>query len=86
MTQPTKTSIVTAVRECLAEMLEVPVAEISENADLKRDLAVDSLQQLELVALLDERFGVFLQADDLAEVGSIQGLAERALRKLGAPG
>jgi acyl carrier protein len=86
VTQPTETSIATAVREILAEILEAPLAEIPQDASLKRDLDVDSLQQLELVGMLEERFGVLLDADDLSEAGSIQELAELAARKLGPAG
>jgi acyl carrier protein len=86
VTQPTKLSIAAALRESLAEILEAPLAEIRQDADLKQDLDVDSLQQLELVGMLEERFGVFLDADDLSEVGSIEALAERAASKLGSPG
>jgi len=84
--QLTKDSIATAVRESLAEILEAPLAEIPQDADLKQDLDIDSLQQLELVGMLEERFGVFLDADDLSELGSIQEMAGRASHKLGLPG
>ncbi len=84
--QLTQDAITTAVRELLAEILEVAPAEIRRDADLKQDLDVDSLQQLELVGMLEERFGVFLDADDLSELGSIQEMAERVAQKLGPAG
>lgn len=82
MTQPSRASLVLVAREGLADILEVPVEQIHEDADLKGELDVDSLQQLELAVVLEERFGIVLDADDLSEINSIDQMAERALRKL----
>ena len=86
MTLPTQGLLVITARECVAEILEAPLAEIPGDANLRQDLDVDSLQQLELVTMLEDRFGVLLDADDLSEVDSIEDLAARTLRKLGLPG
>ena len=86
MTEAIQTSISRAIREFLAELVEVPLAEIPEDADLRQELDVDSLQQLELVGLLEERFGVRLDAEDLSQVSSIQELSGRAAQNLGRQG
>lgn len=86
MTQPTQTLVTDAVRGFLAEILEAPLAEIPQDADLKQELDVDSLQQLELVGMLEEKFGVSLDAEDLSQAGSIHELSNLAVRKLGLQG
>jgi acyl carrier protein len=86
MIELSKESITAAVREALAEILEKSEVEVPQDANLRRDLDLDSLQQLELVGMLEERLEVFLDADDLSRADSIGELAERAAQKLGLPG
>ena len=51
------------LRELLAELLEVGVDEIEIDADLKDALTVDSLQQLELMALVERRLHMTFELD-----------------------
>ncbi|HSX68777.1 acyl carrier protein [Nocardioides sp.] len=48
------------IAELLAQIIEVPVSEITPQARFVEDLAVDSLSLLELVIGIEERFGVVI--------------------------
>jgi acyl carrier protein len=67
--------VLPVVREHIAaEMLRRPGARIDEDADIIREGILTSLQTVELVMFLEERFGIEIDA-----VGTITALVERKL-------
>ena len=75
------------VREIIAKAIDVDVAEVTDETDFVEDLEVDSLMALEIMVLLERRYGVKLDEGKLAEITSIQsaeGLLRDALEKKGA--
>lgn len=72
-----------AVREILAEQLDVERAQITPEAVIDADLGADSLDKVEIVMKLEERFNVTI-TDEIAEtVKSVEDLCEALAKALG---
>jgi acyl carrier protein len=81
----TASAVLPVVREHIAaEMLRRPGARIDEDADIIREGILTSLQTVELVMFLEERFGIEIDAEEVEEenfasLGTITALVERKL-------
>jgi len=60
----------------MAEVLECPKEELSENSKFREHSAWDSLAHLSTVSLVDEAFGVVLRAEDFKAIQTIAELAD----------
>ncbi|MCQ4044863.1 acyl carrier protein [Streptantibioticus rubrisoli] len=60
------------LRALIAEELELPVEEITDEADLKNDLAVDSLTAMEVAVQLEKKYRIKI---DEGEITSLTSLA-----------
>lgn len=68
------------VRAIIAEQLGVKLEEVTDNASFVDDLGADSLDTVELVMALEEKFGVEIPDED-AEKMSTVGEAIRYLEQ-----
>ena len=59
------------IRKVLAEQLEVDPAQITPDTDIIDDLGADSLDLVELVMSLEERYDIFLTDDKTANVRTV---------------
>ena len=64
-----KQELIAKINEVLADEFEVEVIEITPEANIKKTLQLDSLSLVDMVALIEEVFGVSIKG---AEVASIQ--------------
>ncbi|RDI34566.1 type I polyketide synthase [Lentzea flaviverrucosa] len=71
------TDLLTAVREYLAEELELPVSAITDDTMLLSDLHVNSLQVVRLVSEIAARHGRQLVLDESLDGVTVGGLARR---------
>jgi acyl carrier protein len=72
------------IAEILIEELEVEPSQIVPEAGLESDLGADSLQRVEILMKLEERFGLALpdqEADEVRTVGEIVNWIESKLAK-----
>jgi len=70
------------IAEILIEELEVEPSQIVPEAGLESDLGADSLQRVEILMKLEERFGLALadqEADEVRTVGDIVNWIESKL-------
>lgn len=68
------------IKQKLSEMTQKPVEEILPEMNLATDLGLDSLDHAELVAFLDDQYGVVgVPVHELTSVGSLMGLAAKQL-------
>ncbi|WP_320779138.1 acyl carrier protein [Streptomyces sp. CRN 30] len=66
-----------ALRELLAATVEdVSVEEVGLDCGLKDDLGVDSLALLELVAAIEDRWGIEVPMDDAARLNTVREIVE----------
>jgi len=73
-----------AIREIAAEVLSVDAAAVTETARFKEDLEADSLDLVELVMGLEERFDIEVPEEDLEGVTTVGLAVDLVLAKVGA--
>ena len=71
-------------RECAVEVLQVPADKITKEAKFADDLDADSLDLVELVMGLEERFDIEVPEDDLEGVTTIGHAVDLVLAKVDA--
>ncbi|WP_433449964.1 acyl carrier protein [Streptomyces sp. CA-142005] len=70
------------LRDLVAEVLDLDVAEVTDGAHFMEDLDVDSLMALEITVRLEKEYGVRLAETELASITSLQGTYELLDHKL----
>ncbi len=71
----------------MLDLFGIPEADLSPDAELETDLALDSLSVVELQVVLEEQLGVRISPDDPSAVrtlGDLRAVIEEAVRR-GAP-
>lgn len=84
MKQPTDEQVLAAIRDELAE-IKVPGAETATPASTWKQLDVDSLDLVELVKALEDRYGIAIDDEQLKPVASV-GDAIALVRRLAPEG
>lgn len=62
------------LRVLVADTIEVPAEELTDEANLMDNYGVDSLMAMEILVVLQKRYGVKLDESRLAEVTSLNGV------------
>jgi len=77
-----KSELIAKVNSVLAEEFEVEESIITPEAPIKQTLQLDSLSLVDMVALIENEFGVKIPSADLGQILTFQALydylAERA--------
>jgi acyl carrier protein len=76
--------VVTALREVAVEVLSVEPDAVVEGARFKEDLDADSLDLVELVMGLEERFDISVPEEDLENVATVGQAVDLVLAKVAA--
>jgi len=71
--------IATIAQQLLAEILDADIEELRFDADFVDELGVDSLQQLELVHVIESQLGRRLASDASRDARSLDQLAQAFL-------
>ena len=74
----------TALREVAVEVLSVEPDVVTEEARFKEDLDADSLDLVELVMGLEERFDISVPEEDLDGVTTVSKAVDMVLAKVAA--
>ena len=75
---------VAALREVAVEVLSVDPDTVVEGARFKEDLDADSLDLVELVMGLEERFDISVPEEDLENVGTVGQAVDLVMAKVAA--
>ncbi|HWS46482.1 MAG TPA: acyl carrier protein [Acidimicrobiia bacterium] len=78
-----RTDALDTIREVAAEVLSVDPEQVTETARFKEDLDADSLDLVELVMGLEERFDIEVPEDDLEGVTTVGQAVDLVLSKVG---
>jgi acyl carrier protein len=78
-----RTEALDAIREVAVEVLSVEPATVTEAARFKEDLEADSLDLVELVMGLEERFDIEVPEEDLEGVTTVGHAVDMVLAKVG---
>ena len=71
MTQPTGGTVqldVEELRELVAEALELPVSDVTDDAEFVEELGVDSLMIMEIMVRVEQRYDVQVEDEEFADV------------------
>ncbi|EMH00139.1 acyl carrier protein [Helicobacter pylori GAM210Bi] len=76
------TNLFETIRVVIAEQLGIDVSQVTPEAKFVEDLGVDSLDIVELIMALEERFGIEIsdeQAEKIVNVGDVMRYIEKQL-------
>lgn len=74
--------IIHKINTLLIEEIEVDESLISPQANLKKDLGIDSLDFVDLFVIIDNHFGIKLKAEEMSEVVTLGDFYEHILKRL----
>ncbi len=77
-----RADVLTAVQESAKEVLGVDMDAVVEDANFKDDLEADSLDLVELVMALEERFEVTIPEDELGGIETVRQAVDVVVGKL----
>ena len=72
------------IKDVAAEVLSVEADQVTETARFKEDLDADSLDLVELVMGLEERFDISVPEEDLENVGTVGQAVDLVMAKVAA--
>jgi len=72
-----------AVREIAVDVLAIDAAKLRESTTFRDDLDADSLDLVELVMGLEERFDISLPEEDLEDVRTVADAVDLVLARVG---
>jgi len=72
------------IKEIVAKVIKIPVEKIDPNADLFKDLGVDSLLGVEIFATLDKKYNIDLPENKLEKIKTLNDIIEIAKEKIHA--
>ena len=62
------------VKTLLAEVLQIPLGEITDDLTMQSHDAWDSLRHMEIVAALEQTYGLELTFEEIISLGSVAGI------------
>lgn len=76
-----RNEIFAKVQEIISEKLGVSTSEITENASFIDDLGADSLDTVELVMELEEKFGIDIPDEDAEKIRTVKDAVDYIEKK-----
>ena len=64
------------ITEMVSEILEVPVEKLTPEIDFFKDLNVDSLKAIEIVAAFEKKYRIIVPEDDIPKIRNLGQLIE----------
>jgi acyl carrier protein len=79
----TRDEIFELLQAYLTEEFEVDASDIVPEAHLYKDLELDSIDALDMMAMLEEKTGLAMEEEDLKKIETIQDIIEYIFSKTG---
>ena len=70
------------IKKLLVECAHVDENEVTLDANLKKDLGIDSLYAVELTLQLEEIYGIEIDADEMANLVTVRDIVELIEKKV----
>lgn len=80
-TGETKEEIIAVIKAVIAENLGVAESEITEEKSFSQDLGADSLDSVELIMALEDKFGISIPDEEAEKLTTVGKLINYALEK-----
>ena len=80
----TRTEIEEKVRKFLIEDLEIDEEKIFEDAKLKEDMGIDSLDFVDIVVIVEKNFGFKIKPEEMAGVDTLKKFCDYIESKVNA--
>lgn len=80
----TREELVAKTNEILAEEFEVEIEDIKPDGDIKKTLELDSLSIVDMVALIEETFGVKILGTEVSKIKTFDALYDFIFEKVNA--
>lgn len=64
------------VKELVAEIVEVPAEKLTPDADFFKDLGVDSLKAIEIVAAFEKKYRIIIPEKDIPNITNLRQIIE----------
>lgn len=79
-----KQELIEKINSTLAKEFEVEESVITPDASIKDALDLDSLSLVDMVALIDDEFGVKINGSEIAQIKTFQALYDYIYEKMNA--
>lgn len=79
-----KQELIEKINSTLAKEFEVEESVITPDASIKDALDLDSLSLVDMVALIDDEFGVKINGSEIAQIKTFQALYDYVYEKMNA--
>ena len=77
-----KHELIERINEALAEEFEVEISDITPEANIKETLELDSLSLVDMVALIENMFGIKLKGQEFASIKTFENLYDFIYERL----
>ena len=74
--------IIDKVRQLLAEQFGVEEYELEDDTNILEDYCTSPMERVDVAMALEDRFGITVSDDDLAQLGTLEEIADYVERNL----
>jgi acyl carrier protein len=74
--------IIKKINKLLVEEIEIDEEQISPEAQLKKDLGIDSLDFVDLFVIIENNFGLKMKAEEMADVKTLQDFYDYIIQRV----
>ena len=64
------------VKKIIADITEVPVEKLTPDADFFKDLGIDSLKAIEIVAAFEKKYRIIIPEKDIPNIRTLKQITE----------
>jgi acyl carrier protein len=64
------------IRNMVSEILEIPIDKLTPDADFFRDLNIDSLKAIEIVAAFEKKYRIIIPEQDIPKIRNLRQVVE----------
>jgi len=74
--------IINKINQLLVEEIEIDEEQISQEADLKKDLGIDSLDFVDLFVIIENNFGFKMKAEEMTDVKTLRDFYSYIIKRV----